>query len=251
MSGAAPVVLRARDLALGYGAEAVLEGVELEVRAGEYWVLVGPNGAGKTTLLRAVLGLLAPRAGALELDPERTRRDRLGFVPQRGGLETALPITVREFVGLGFVGARVPRRERGARLAWALDRCRLRELARASWHALSGGQRQRALLARALVRRPRLLLLDEPTEGLDVRARGELLALLGALHREERLTLLVVTHELAIAARHASHVALFREATVRAGPRDAVLGADEVRRTFGVDIALALGEAAVDGTRGA
>lgn len=244
MSSDAGWVLRARGLSLGYGANTVLAGVDLEVRPGEYWGLVGPNGAGETTLLRAVLGLLAPRAGALELDPTHTRRERLGFVAQRGGLHTALPVTVREFVGLGFVGARAPRRERAGRLAWALERCGLAGLARTGWHALSGGQRQRALLARALVRRPSVLLLDEPTEGLDLRSRAGLLDLLAELHCEERLTLLVVTHELAIAARHATHVALFREGGVAAGPRAAVLRPAEIRRTFGVDAALALGGAA-------
>lgn len=244
MRGAGDRVLRASGLALGYEATTVLAGVDLEVRAGEYWVLVGPNGAGKTTLLRAVLGLLEPSAGRLELDPERMRWERLGFVPQRGGLHTALPVTVREFVSLGFVGLRGARRERAARLAWALERCGLAGHARTGWHALSGGQRQRALLARALVRRPSVLLLDEPTEGLDLRSRSGLLELLAELHREEGLTLLVVTHELAIAARYATHVALFREGGVAAGPRAAVLRPEEIRRAFGVDAEIVLDGAA-------
>jgi ABC-type Mn2+/Zn2+ transport system ATPase subunit len=211
---------------LGYRGTLVLRDVDLEVRPGEIWYLVGANGSGKTTFLRAVLGLLPPRGGVLERDPLRTRGSRIGFVPQTERIGTALPTTVREFVSLGFAASEVPRAERRAQLAWSLERTGLAGLERRAFGSLSGGQQQRTLLARALVRRPSLLVLDEPTEALDANAAEELLTTLEALHQADpALTLLVVTHQLELAAEHATHLALFHEGRVLAGPRAVVLEA--------------------------
>jgi len=217
-------LLRARGLALGYGATVVLRDVDLAVHPGEIWYLVGANGSGKTTFLRAVLGLLGPRAGELVRDPVRMAGARIGFVPQSERVGSALPTTVREFVSLGFAASDVPRTQRAERLAFALGRTGLTGLARRDFTALSGGQRQRTLLARALVRRPSLLVLDEPTEALDEGSEQEFLATLDELHRADpKLTMLVVTHELELAAREATHLALFHDGTVLAGPRARVL----------------------------
>jgi zinc transport system ATP-binding protein len=216
-------LIAARDLALGYDGEAVVRDVTLTLKAGEYWCLIGPNGCGKSTLLRGLLGLLPPRAGALDVAPRLRDHARIGYVPQRGELNSALPTTVRELVELGLVGSHVPRRERSGAVRAALAEVGLAELATRSLWSLSGGQRQRALLARALVRRPELLLLDEPTEGLDVATQQALLATLDSLHRSVRLSLVVVTHRLEIARERADHVALFANGRVLAGPRDEVL----------------------------
>lgn len=231
-------VLRARGVTLGYGGRTVLAGVDLTVHAGEFWFLLGPNGTGKTTLLRAVLGLLEPRRGAIERAPELCGAERIGFVPQRSALNPSLPTTVREFVSLGFVGAQVARAERHERMQWALEHAGLQGLSRADFWSLSGGQRQRALVARALVRRPRLMILDEPTEGLDVRSEEAFLRTLGHLNRVEGMTLLFVTHRLSIAARYATHVALFHEARLRAGTRDEILRSAEIERVFGLALDL-------------
>jgi ABC-type Mn2+/Zn2+ transport system ATPase subunit len=222
----------ARGLALGYGESPVLRDVELAVRRGEYWGWIGPNGSGKSTLLRGFLGLLRPLAGELHVAARLADGARIGYVPQRSELSDALPTTVRELVELGLVRSRVPRAERGEALSWALAQVGLAGMERRDVWSLSGGQRQRALLARALVRRPELLVLDEPTEGLDVGTNDALLETLGALHREARLTLIVVTHRLEIARERADHVALFVDGRVIAGPRDAVLSGAEAERTF-------------------
>ena len=228
-------VIEARGLALGYRGRTVLASVDWTVRSGEYWFLLGPNGSGKTTLLRGVLGLLAPLAGSLRRDPDTASLERTGFVPQRSLMNPTLPTTVREFVGLGSVG--LPRKARDpASLDWALARAGLAGLADRDLRALSGGQRQRALVARALVRRPRLLLLDEPTEGLDVASEESFLETIDDLRRAEQLTLVFVTHKLRIAARYATHVALFVEGRVRAGPRDAVLLPADLEAAFGVPL---------------
>jgi len=228
------VVLAARDLELGYARRSVLRGVCLEICAGEFWFLLGPNGSGKTTLLKAILGQITPRAGSLQLHGEHAARERIGFTPQRREIELALPTTLRELVSLGAVGLSLGAEQRAQRLAWSLERVGIAHLADADFRALSGGQRQRALLARALIRRPRLLLLDEPTEGLDVSSEDALLRTLAELHRDEHVTLLLVTHKLKLAARFASHVALFYDGTLRGGPRDEMVSASIVERAFGV-----------------
>jgi zinc transport system ATP-binding protein len=200
----------------------VLAGVDLTIRRGEFWFVVGRNGSGKSTLLGAIVGTLAPRAGSLRLDPALAPRQRLGYVPQRCDLNPSLPTTVREFVLLGLVGLRATRADERARLEWALGRAGLGGMADRDFWALSGGERQRALLARALVRRPSFLVLDEPTTHLDPEAEEALSRLLADLNREERLTLLVVTHDVAMAARYATHVALVADGRVRGGPRAAM-----------------------------
>ncbi len=227
-------MVRARGLSLGYGGRTVLADLNLTVRAGELWFLLGPNGAGKTTLLRTILGSLPPRGGELWLHPDLASRARVGFVPQRCNLNPTLPTTVREFVLLGLVGVDVAPAARAERLAWALAHAGLGDAAARSYWALSGGQRQRALIARALVRQPRLLLLDEPTNNLNFAIAYGLLQLLAELNRTERLTLLFVTHDLDQASRYATHVAMFHDGAVLAGPRDEVLTPANLVRVYGL-----------------
>ncbi|MGI9592240.1 MAG: ATP-binding cassette domain-containing protein, partial [Myxococcota bacterium] len=161
---------------------------------------------------------------------------RLGFVPQVTAINPSLHTTVREFVSLGLAGAPVPEGGREEALIWALERAGLAALAGADYWALSGGQQRRTLVARALVRRPAWLVLDEPTEGLDVGTEESLLDTLAGLNGDEGVTLLFVTHKLSIAARHASHVALFHDGRVSAGPRDEVLASAPARRIFRAEL---------------
>ena len=217
------VLVEARHLTLAYHGRPVLRDVTFTVRPGQFWCVLGPNGAGKSTLLRAVLGLEPPAAGSLRLHLEHARRDRLAFVPQRCDLNPALPTTVREFVLLGAVGLALSARDEAERLAWALERVGLDGGARRDYWTLSGGERQRALLARGLVRRPRLLLLDEPTTHLDRESERMLLGLLATLAAGGSCTPLLVTHDESIARRYATHVAILGDGTLTAGERAAML----------------------------
>ncbi len=221
---------------LGYGDRVVLDRVNLEVREGEFWFLLGPNGAGKSTLLRAILSSLAPLSGSIRRRADIAGPQRIGFVPQRCDLNPSLPTTVREFVSLGLVG--IPGNNARERMTFALERSALGGMEHRAYWSLSGGQRQRALLARALIRRPALFIVDEPTSGLDPPSQELLMDSLAELNRRERLTIMFVTHDLPLAARHASHVALFAGGTIQAGDADHVLDPESLRRAYGLPIEL-------------
>ncbi len=228
-------LVRLNGVSLGYGRKAVLESVSMEVSRGEFWAVVGPNGAGKSTLVSALLGIVRPFRGKVFQSHDLDGRRRIGFVPQRCEIKRTLPTTVREFVSLGLVGISVDRHDRRERLEWALSRAGLSGCEGRDYWSLSGGQRQRVLVARALVRRPVLLLLDEPTASLDVRATEDLLQCLVELHHsQERPTIVFVTHELTLALRHCTRFALCGDGRVLCGDAATTLRSDHLERAYGV-----------------
>ena len=223
------IVLQTTNLSVGYGNFVVLGRINLTIRTGELWFVLGRNGAGKTTLLQTLLGLLKPQTGRLY----RHIPNGVGFVPQRCDINPTLPITVREFVGLGLVGTGLNRATRREYLDRALGRLDLDQLVQKNYWTLSGGQRQRALVARALVRRPALLILDEPTNNLDLTAENDFLQTLTDIHRQENNTCLFVTHNLSLAERHATHIGLVAQGTLIAGPKAEVLNESNLHRVYG------------------
>ncbi|MGH7411664.1 MAG: metal ABC transporter ATP-binding protein, partial [Candidatus Methylomirabilis sp.] len=230
------VVIKTTQLALAYDRRIVLENVNFELRQGEFCFFLGPNGSGKTTLIRTILGILRPQTGRLWLNPDLARLDQIGFVPQRCDLNPTLPTTVREFVLLGLVGIQATGKEETERLERALASVGLEGMARRDYWSLSGGQRQRALVARALVRQPSLLILDEPTNGLDLSTEDMFLRFLAKLNQGENLTLLLVTHDVAIAARYATDIALFHSRTLESGTREKMLDRDTLECVYGTPI---------------
>lgn len=237
----AQVLVRIEGVRLGYGQRIVLDSVSFQVGRGEFWFLLGPNGRGKSTFINGLLGVLPPQQGRIVLNPQLAGYDRIGYVPQRCDLNATIPTTVGEFVLLGLVNVRVNRKEQAERLAWALERVGLAGFAKRGYQALSGGERQRALVARALVRRPAFIIMDEPTVGLDFMAETALLEYLATLNREEQVTVLFVSHDLATAARYGSHVALFYGGGLLAGPLREILQPDHLQRAYGVPAKVAIG----------
>ncbi len=223
------IVLQTTNLSVGYGNFVVLGRINLTIRTGELWFVLGRNGAGKTTLLQTLLGLLKPQTGRLY----RHIPNGVGFVPQRCDINPTLPITVREFVGLGLVGTGLNRATRREYLDRALSMLDLDQHKHQNYWTLSGGQRQRALVARALVRRPALLILDEPTNNLDLTAENDFLQTLTDIHRQENNTCLFVTHNLGIAERYATHIGLVAQGTLIAGPKAEVLNESNLDRVYG------------------
>jgi len=194
----------------------LLRGVDLRIEPGQTWFMLGRNGAGKSTLIYTLLGLLPALGGEIRQAPAVRDRTAVGYVPQEQRFQQSLPVTVTEFVRLGL-GDRGPAAARHARTAAALQAMGVEDLAPRNAGELSLGQRRRVLVARALARRPALLVLDEPTASLDAVSADQLGKDLDGLRRDDGLSLLVVSHDLGLARRYATHVALVAAGAVRTG----------------------------------
>ncbi|GAA0479318.1 manganese ABC transporter ATP-binding protein [Paractinoplanes deccanensis] len=232
------MVLRFTDASVGYRGAPVLTQVNLELPAGRCLALAGPNGAGKSTLIKAVLGLSEVLGGTAEVfgrSPARAR-DLCGYVPQVGDLDPDFPVTAAQVVLMGRyrrIGWWRPTRSADRRAAkQALDRVGLADAAGRRFGLLSGGQRQRVLLARALAAEPRLLLLDEPFNGVDVVSQEAILAVLREL-TSAGTALLLSTHDLALARDVADLVCLVNGRQWAFGPPGEVLTASGLRDAYG------------------
>ncbi|TBU96568.1 zinc ABC transporter ATP-binding protein ZnuC [Stutzerimonas kirkiae] len=179
------ILIRLDDVGVRFGTQAVLDGVRLRVERGEIVTLIGPNGAGKTTLVRSVLGLLKPDSGEVWRKP----RLRIGYMPQKLHVDATLPLSVLRFLRL------VPKVDRARALA-ALAEVGAAHVIDSPLQRVSGGELQRVLLARALLREPELLVLDEPVQGVDVAGQAELYRLIGQLRERYGCGVLMVSHDL-------------------------------------------------------
>lgn len=223
-----------RQLTCAYRSEPVLVDVDLTVAPGQFSGVVGPSGSGKTTLLKAVLGTVVPRSGSVWRRPGLA----LAYVPQVETVDWSFPVTVDECVLMARTTRRlVPwaSRDERAEVAEVLERLGIGELGDRHIRQLSGGQQQRVFIARALLARPQLLLMDEPTSGVDVKTRHELLHLLNDLNAHG-LSIVVTTHDLNGLAAHLPHLVCLNQRVMGAGaPRD-VLTADVLERTYGAEM---------------
>jgi zinc transport system ATP-binding protein len=214
-----PLAISLRGVSFAYpGGAPVLEDVDLDIETGEFVAVAGPNGSGKTTLLRVALGLERPLTGACLLFGEAAEtfrtRERLGYLAQRTLLGIDAPATVRDVVAAGRVARRGPfrpfrRRDHGA-VAAAIERVGLVAQADVPVQRLSGGQQQRAYIAKALASEPDLIVLDEPTAGVDADAQEALAALLEELHAELGATIVYVSHEFGAVEHYVERLLLVR-----------------------------------------
>ena len=210
--------VRLENVSVGYDGAPVLENIDLDIEEGDYLGLVGPNGCGKSTLLKAILGSLPPMKGTIERSPGL---DIVGYVPQRHGLNPFFPLSALDIVRMGRFG-RVPLMRRlsaedEAACSDALEQVGLAIQASTLYRDLSGGQQQRVLIARALASSSNLLVLDEPTTGMDIPSETEVMQLLDRLHQERTVTVVLVTHQLNLVAEHARTLALVRDGRLLVG----------------------------------
>ena len=237
----ASAAVSCRGLTCAYRHDPVLEDVSLELAPGELAAVVGPSGAGKTTLLRALVGQVRPVGGQVLVDgrPPGRRSARVGYVPQVDSVDWSFPVTVREVVWLGRAAESGPwpwpRRQDRRDCDDLLERLGLSGLGGRHIRELSGGQQQRTFLARALFRRPGLLLLDEPTSGVDVATKREILNLLVELNAEGT-TVVLTTHDLNGVAAHLPRLVCVNRTLVADGPPHDVFTPSVLLRTFGAEM---------------
>ena len=224
----------------GYGAEPVLEDIYLHLHPGQFAALVGPSGAGKTTLLKILLGLLSPTGGQVKLVPADGRsRVRFGYVPQLETVDWNFPLTVAQLVLMGRTRQAGllpwPSGADQVRLKKVLESLEIGELAQRHIRDLSGGQQQRAFLARALISEPDLLVLDEPTSGVDMRTAENLLRRLAELNRDG-MTILITTHDLNAAAAHLPWVVCLNRRIIAEGAPETVFTEEILNDTYQGDM---------------
>jgi len=201
-------IISVQGLGFRYGNEPVLKNINFRVRQGEFVCVAGVNGSGKSTLLKLLLKLLKPTEGKVDIFAKN-----IAYVAQKASsFNPDFPATVSEVVGMGFaVGVKVPWRERRRRIDKALEQMDMQEYSSKPIGKLSGGQQQRVLLAKALVSEPELILLDEPTVGIDNGAAVQICCLLGELNKRDGATLLMVTHDVPLILNHADCILQFEK----------------------------------------
>ncbi len=217
-----PPLLEARGLCKFYGGREILHEVSFAIRAGEIVTIVGPNGAGKTTLLKCLLGLEAADYGEVIRAPDL----RIGYVPQQFRVQPSMPLTVASFLAL--YGTLQPA------LAAKLD---VADLMGSSLHSLSGGELRRVLLLRALLHAPQILVLDEPTQGVDIAGQGELYRLLKRLSEELGFAVLMVSHDLYVVMASTERVICLNHHVCCEGTPQQVGGDASFRALFGDELA--------------
>lgn len=215
-------LIDARDLTVRLGGTLILDRVSLLVQPGEIITIVGPNGSGKSTLLRTLIGAVPIAGGTVTRAPGL----RLGYVPQRLHVDPTLPLTVRRFLSL-------PRPASDAAVADALARAGVEGLALRQLGALSGGQLQRVLLARALLNHPQLLMLDEPTQGLDQPASAAFYRAIEDARRDIGCAVLMVSHDLHVVMSASDRVVCLNTHICCEGRPEVVAGAPAYRALFG------------------
>lgn len=230
------------DVSSGYEGKPVFSGLSLEIPTGGFVGIVGPTGCGKSTLLKTILGVLSPFGGTVRVlgrSAEKLAAGAVGYVPQLETVDWNFPVTVEEVVTMGLYNRMGllpwPSRNEKAQVRRLMERLDILACADHHIRDISGGQQQRTFLARALVGNPRLLVLDEPTAGIDIKTQHDVLHLLGELNRDG-VTIILTTHDLNAVAAHLPLVICFNQAIIAVGPPHEVFNADVLKRTYGADV---------------
>ena len=228
------------NLSIGYMGQSILSGISLSICRTSFTAILGANGSGKSTLLKTLLGLQPAISGYVRISTPDKTRPVFGYVPQAISLDPLYPLTGFDVVLMGAYGrvrpsSFVPREERSF-VKECLHAAMAEEFAKKKFSELSGGQKQRVLIARALVTKPDILVLDEPTAGVDAQATHTLLEFISQIHQERQLTTLLVTHDLTLVRKHAQHVIWLHEGKVLYGTTAELLSPEHMREIFEMEI---------------
>lgn len=232
---AGPVV-RFEGVSLGYGRRRVLEGLTFDVREGEFLGIIGPNGAGKTTLLRGILGLIRPKSGRISAKGTL----RYGYVMQRQALDTLFPFSVEDVVCMGRLGrkrawSRLDEMDRKG-IEDALAITGLAGIEGRLYRELSGGQKQRTLIARALASQPEVLVLDEPTNDMDVKGENQIMGLVQEIQQETGVTIVLVSHLLHVVLNYAERLVFLADGKAQIHSINELVHGDLLSRIYGFPI---------------
>ena len=248
MASSQQPIIRFDHASFGFPGVIALKDLTLTIGAGEFIGVIGPNGSGKTTLCKAVLGLMAPLDGHLHIFDcacEELRchhKAKIGYLPQKGVVDRNFPITVLETVMMGRYGAMVlfmrPVKADRKIAMEALAHVGMERHKGTALGQLSGGQQQRVFIARALAQQPQVLLLDEPTTGLDITTQHNVIELVEHLHQELGLTVVLVTHDINMIRTRVDRLVLLKTRLYAAGPPAEVLKADILRDVYGKDLVM-------------
>ena len=231
-------LLTMENVSVGYERRAVLADVNLSITRGSFTGVLGANGSGKSTLLKSILGIQPLLSGTLNFASGRA--PLFGYVPQRDALDAVYLLSSFEVVLMGVCGRvgpfRFPPNAEKEFIRQCLRQAGVEDLARSRFSELSGGQKQRVLIARALATRPELLVLDEPTAGIDSAASQAVIELLGRIHREQRMTILMVNHDLHTVRRCVNEVIWIHDGRVRQGPVEVLLSREKMEEILALEV---------------
>jgi ABC-type Mn2+/Zn2+ transport system ATPase subunit len=224
-------IINFSDVSIGYGKKRILENINFSILENDFIGIVGPNGSGKTTLLKTLLGNLKPLSGKITRS-----KVQFGYVPQRDIVQPLLPYSVYDVVMMGrysLMGTlNTPGIEDEEIVHKYLSHVGIVELRNYNYNRLSGGQRQRTLIARALAVQPNILILDEPTNGMDTPSHYSLLELISQLHDESNLTVLIVSHLLTDVANIVEKIILLERNHFQIGNVEDILSEDNLKKTY-------------------
>ena len=235
-------VIRVVDLNYQVGKQKILSHISFDVEQGDYVALLGPNGGGKTTLAKAILGLIIPNSGKIEIFGENRNSFKswykIGYVPQNVSLfDNNFPLSVYEAVSLGLAAkkswfSRLSDREK-EQIEAVIETASIGDLREKNLSELSGGQRQRVMIARALVSQPEILILDEPSTGVDIASQHKFYDFLRKLNKEKNLTIIFITHDLGVIADDVTHVLSVNQELIYSGSAEGMLSCEAVSELYG------------------
>ena len=226
-------LVKCNDLSLGYEGRTVVKNITFSVDKGDYLCIVGENGSGKSTLMKTVLGLHKPMSGEIKTGDD-LKPWEIGYLPQQTEIQKDFPASVREIVLSGCLGGMGMRpfygKKERQKAQSTMERLGISHLARECYRKLSGGQQQKVLLARALCATSKLVFLDEPVAGLDPHSQAEMYSIIQRLNKEDKVTVIMITHDLKASAKYASHILHISHEPLFFGTKEDYLESDVGKR---------------------